>query len=125
MNKLIKEIIEPGKPQLLVGDFNFCYLGETTNTTRNFFQSANFKQVIEEPTHLEGNLLDHAYFKDTSRILTCTGRLQTKYYTDHKALALFINKGKLREFFIITNAFGFQPRNDMRNVNLLRFWRTI
>ena len=65
MNKLIKEVIEPGKPLLLVGDFNFCYLGETTNTTCNFLQSLNFKQLIEEPTHLEGNLLDQAYLKDT------------------------------------------------------------
>ena len=101
MNKLIKDIIEPGKPQLLVGDFNFCYLGQTTNATCNFLRSANFKQLIEEPTHLEGNLLDHAYFKDTKRILTCAGKLHTKYYTDHKALALFIKKGKYKIFLTI------------------------
>ena len=96
MNKLIKEMIEPGKPQLLVGDFNFCYLGETANSTSNFLQSANFKQLIKEPTHLEGNLLDQAYFKNSTGILTCTGKLHTKYYTDHKALALLIGKGKSR-----------------------------
>ena len=94
MNKLIIEVIEPGKPLLLVGDFNFCYLGETTNTTCNFLQSLNFKQLIEEPTHLEGNLLDQAHLKDTRRILTWTGKLHTKYYTDHKAIALLIKKGK-------------------------------
>ena len=53
--------------------------------------------MIDEPTHIEGHLLDQAYLKDENDTLQCTIELQSKYYTDHKGLAITINqdwKGK-------------------------------
>ena len=84
-------MVGTGKPQLLVGDFNFCYLDRTSNT---YLQNNNFKQLIEEPTHEEGNLLDHAYLRDTNMNLNCKVMLHSKYYTDHKGLSILIHKGK-------------------------------
>ena len=91
MHKLIQELVVTGKPQLLVGDFNFCYLDRSSNT---YLQNYNFKQLIEEPTHIEGNILDHAYLRDPNWNLQWKVMLTSKYYTDHKALALLIDKGK-------------------------------
>ena len=48
--------------------------------------------MIDEPTHIEGHLLDQAYLKDENNTLQCTIELQSKYYTDHKGLAITINK---------------------------------
>ena len=48
--------------------------------------------MIDEPTHIEGHLLDQAYLKDEHDTLQCTIELQSKYYTDHKGLAITINQ---------------------------------
>ena len=93
MNKLLEEIIEKGKPQLLLGDFNYCYLDSYSNSTCKFLHQSNFEQIIHEPTHLEGNLLDQAYLRDINGNFKCTVKLHSKYYTDHKGIALLIEKG--------------------------------
>ena len=46
MITLIDEMLEEGKPHLLVGDFNYCYLDEASNTASKFFKISNFKQLI-------------------------------------------------------------------------------
>ena len=48
--------------------------------------------MIDEPTHIEGHLQDQAYLKDKNDTLQCTIELQSKYYIDHKGLAININK---------------------------------
>ena len=80
------------KPQLILGDFNFCYLDKTYKSTRHFLKKENFCQLIAEPTHIEGNLLDQAYLKDINKTLNITAETHSKYYTDHKALALIVEK---------------------------------
>ena len=77
-----------------MGDINFCYQSTTSNSTKRLLTSLNFKQLIETPTHIEGNLLDHAYIRDENQILGVTAELHSKYYSDHKALAIMIKKGK-------------------------------
>ena len=89
----MEEMIENGRPQVLVGDFNFCYISASSNATSQYLQQSSFKQLIQEPTHLEGNLLDQAHLRDTKGNLQHTVMLHSKYYTDHKALALLIEKG--------------------------------
>ena len=54
--------------------------------------------MISELTHIKGNLLDHAYLRDLKGELDCTAKLHSKYYTDHKGLAIIIkNKGKYKD----------------------------
>ena len=86
-------MVDTGRSQLILGDFNFCYLDGISKKYCKDLENSNFKQLIEEPTHLEGNLLDHAYLRDTDGNLQCTVMLHSKYYTDHKAIALVIEKG--------------------------------
>ena len=80
------------KPIMILGDFNFCHLDSTLNCTRKFLEDRNFQQLIKEPTHIDGHLLDQAHVRDPSNELICTGALQAKYYTDHKGLAIVIKK---------------------------------
>ena len=61
LNQIIEEIITEERPQLVVGDFNFCYLNNISNATRKYLERQQFAQMISEPTHIEGNLLDQAY----------------------------------------------------------------
>ena len=89
-------MVDTGRPQLILGDFNFCYLDGKSNKFCKDLESSHFKQLIEEPTHLEGNLLDHAYLRNIDGNLDCTVMLNSKYYTDHKAVALVIEKGRYK-----------------------------
>ena len=73
----------------------FCacfYLDRTFKSNRYFLEKENFFQFIIEPTHIEGNLLDQAYLKDIHRSLEITAETHSKYYTDHRGLAIIIKK---------------------------------
>ena len=79
------------RPLLVLGDFNFCHL-EGPNATKSYFKENNFEQIIHQPTHIGGHLLDHAYLKNISGALKYSAELQSKYYTDHKGLALTLKR---------------------------------
>ena len=95
INQLIKEIkaISQGtKNLLLVGDFNYCYLEKRMDSAKRYMTDNNFKQLVLEPTHLEGNILDHCYLRDMKNCLRVKIELHCKYYTDHKGLAILLMK---------------------------------
>ena len=76
---------------MIIGDFNFCYI-DTSNLTKRYLQDKNYNQIVKEPTHLEGNLLDHAYIKDTKQVHSYTADVHSKYYSDHKGVAVVVDK---------------------------------
>ena len=95
LNHNLEDMIKRVRPQLVVGDLNFCYLDSSSNTTSNYLRSNNFEQLIKEPTHIEGNLLDQAHLRNIKGDLRCTVQLHSKYYTDHKGLAIIVKKSML------------------------------
>ena len=90
LNQIIKEMKTDEKPHLVLGDLNFCYMDNPKNPTRKYLENRRFTQIITSPTHIEGNLLDQAYLRDVNGELECTTQLHSKYYTDHKGLAIRI-----------------------------------
>ena len=90
LNQILEEIKTDEKPHLVLGDLNFCYLDNPNNPTRKYLENQRFTQIITRPTHIEGNLLDQAYLRDDHGELECTMELHSKYYTDHKGLAIII-----------------------------------
>ena len=80
------------RPLLVVGDFNFCYLKSKYNRAKKHLEAQKFSQLISEPTHIEGHLLDQAYLQDKQAILNVTTEVHSKYYTDHKGLAIMFKK---------------------------------
>ena len=94
LNSHINTIKTEEKPLLLIGDFNFCYRDEKSNPSKKFLAKQGFMQLIDEPTHVEGNLLDQAYIRDKKKMLHWTVDVQSKYYSDHKALAIMIKKSQ-------------------------------
>ena len=92
LNDHIDSMRIPDMQELIIGDFNYCDLDKASNITKQYLENEEFFPVIQEPTHIEGNLLDQAYLKDVSEILDCSSELYSKYYSDHKMLALTIKK---------------------------------
>jgi hypothetical protein len=97
LNQNIKLMTNNEKPILVIGDFNFCFLEKSSNATKAYFNREHFIQLIRQPTHIEGHLLDQAYLRDISGELRCTVELHSKYYTDHMGLAIIVKKGMLIE----------------------------
>ena len=98
LNNNLEEMIEKEKPQLVVGDFNFCHLDSPSNTTTTYLRRNKFEQLIKEPTHIAGNILDQAHLMNIGRDLMYTVTLHSKYYTDHKGLAIIVKKGMLLNY---------------------------
>jgi len=101
LNEHIDLMMSDDKPLLIVGDFNFCYLKDKQNRTKYHLKANSFLQMISEPTHIEGHLLDHAYLRDKEGKLEGATELHSKYYSDHKSLSIILKavtkKNKLRK----------------------------
>ena len=92
LTQILESLIDKEKPLMVLGDFNFCFLEKSLNCTRQFLNKHSFSQLVHEPTHIEGNLLDQALVRDTKKINKYTIELHSKYYTDHKGLAVVIKR---------------------------------
>ena len=90
LNEHIDSLMSEGKPLLIVGDLNFCYLKNKYNRTKQHLKAKHFFQLINEPTHIEGHLLDQAYLRDSEGKLETESEVQSKYYTDHKSLSIIL-----------------------------------
>ena len=91
----IDNMIIGEKPELLLGDFNFCYQNSSSNQISRYLLQNNFEQLVQEPTHLGGNTIDHVHIRDIEGVNIYSIELHSKYYTDHKALAITISRGNV------------------------------
>ena len=80
------------KPTLIIGDFNLSFSDGKKNSTLQYFHQNSFQQLVQEPTHLEGNIIDQALIKDDAKINSYKATLHTKYFTDHRAIAVLISR---------------------------------
>ena len=92
LTRILETFLDSEKPLLVVGDFNFCFMENSSNPTKKYFMENFFDQLVQEPTHIEGNLLDHAYMRDLKRVNKYKTELHSKYYTDHKGVAILIKR---------------------------------
>ena len=60
---------------LVLGDFNYCYNNDSGNAVKKHMKERKFKQLIAEPTHIEGSLLDQAYLLDKKKELIVTAEV--------------------------------------------------
>ena len=88
----LETMLDESKPVLVIGDFNFCYADNSSNLTGRYLDQSYFKQLVKEPTHIEGNLIDQAHVRDASGVHQYSVELHSKYYTDHKGIAVLIKR---------------------------------
>ena len=79
--------------QINLLDFSFCFTNDSSNATSEYLRRQNFRQLVQEPTHIGGHLLDQAYFREIGGAVECEVEVQSKYYTDHRGLAIIVKKG--------------------------------
>ena len=75
---------------LVIGDFNWDFLGQS-NAIKSFFQHNGFIQLIENPTHEKGGLIDHVYARGKGCAQKFSVYQKAKYYSDHDAIFIKMN----------------------------------
>ena len=101
LTEALETLIDREKPFLVIGDFNFCFLDDSTNQTKRYLKENFFSQLVNEPTHIDGNLIDQAHVRDTKNVNKYSIELHSKYYTDHKGMAVLIKSKYLVQGIVI------------------------
>ena len=68
---------------LILGDFNCNAVCPNQNFILRMLENWNFKQLIQNPTHIQGGVIDHCYITNTFPIDTVSVSQKPVYYTDH------------------------------------------
>ena len=94
---LLDSWIEKEIPTAIMGDVNQKFLaGEKLKkaSTRfvNMMTIRGFHQLIKEPTHRDGNTIDHIYVNDTMQAQNISTHIDAAYYSDHDIISLYLPK---------------------------------
>ena len=93
----LDSLITHGKPTLITGDFNICFLNHSGNRLSKGLANKGFIQLVQEATHLRGGHIDHAYWTDAKTTWNQPQlELYTPYYSDHDALCVTLVKQDLQ-----------------------------
>ena len=88
MLEQLKNMIEDGRPTLITGDFNACFLENINNKLIQGLLTLGFDQLVHEGTHIQGRHIDQAY------LLVPTGKVNLRveryspYYSDHDGICI-------------------------------------
>ena len=79
------------KRNIVLGDFNFSYKNDLPISS--LMQKFNFWQLVGEPTHIRGGLIDQIYIsKDFSVLSHLKAQVLSVYYSDHDAIEVTTDK---------------------------------
>ena len=89
LGKLV-EMITPGNPTLITGDFNICYMNHRGNRiSKVLLEDHGMKQLNQEPTHIMGGHIDHVYWRDEQNMwMDPILERYSPYYSDHDGLCI-------------------------------------
>ena len=89
---ILKDLINPLVTTVVCGDFNICYLSNRKNKVTKYLEQNGFSQLMKEPTHMKGRLLDHFYFRPGKNISESPSIYRySPYYSDHDGICATLN----------------------------------
>ena len=89
--EMINSLIDPSKPTVICGDFNYDYWRESNDHMRTALDKKKFTQIVTVPTTLRGNCVDHAYVRG----ITHRHKIHYPYYSDHEAVCVMVKISQL------------------------------
>ena len=84
----LNTLIKVNRKTFILGDFNFDAL--EANLILNELHNWDFIQLVKEPTHILGGLIDHCYLSDNINPETVIVSQKSVYYTDHDVTKVII-----------------------------------
>ena len=92
-------MLDPAQICIISGDFNLNFRTESGNLIINELLKMHFIQMIEEPTHTQGGIIDHLYIRGPAAYsdVRIESDLIAPFYTDHFGITITIYK-KDKEF---------------------------
>ena len=86
----IEYVVDPLRPTILTGDTNIDILKDSGKLFVEFMKHLGFTQLVKNPTHDQGGLLDHVYV--TQDLLERVSVSQTGiYFSDHQLITIKVN----------------------------------
>ena len=83
----VGEFVRTRHVDIILGDFNINLLGKLVATSSSAL--TNFIQIVKEPTHLSGSLIDHVYIhQDLFRNVNAEVKNFDVYFSDHDAIQI-------------------------------------
>ena len=83
---IIIERIDTKKPTLIIGDMNVCAKRNKNNVITQGLANLGFVRLTKEATHIEGNQIDHVYWKDVGGTWEDPNiERYSPYFSDHDA----------------------------------------
>ena len=80
--------IDPERPSIICGDFNFNQMEE--NELTKMMRRNGFKQIVKEPTHILGRCIDHVYHNMDENVKKIDYLLQYNWYSDHDTVCVMM-----------------------------------
>ena len=88
----LQQLIDLKRVTIVIGDFNACYRENSQNKVIQGLLHLGFSQLVHEPTHIRGRILDHMYILDSREQMTVAIERYSPYYTDHDAICISITE---------------------------------
>ena len=89
----VSSLVTPGKQTLIVGDFNMCYNADFSHRMFESLRIKGFKQIVKNPTHIEGRLIDLVFINNLDLDITYEVVQQAQFFTDHDLIE--VKKGSV------------------------------
>ena len=87
-------VIDTGRNTIVTGDFNICFNENRGNRIISYLTEIGFRQIVHEPTHIRGRLIDHVYWLDMTRQYNIEVDRYSPYYSDHDGLCITLTEKK-------------------------------
>ena len=88
----IKKLLNIDRTTIIGGDINICFNKDRNNMLTKNLLSLGFSQLMKNPSHIDGGLIDHLYFRKIGEEWNITFETYGKYYSDHDAICTVIRK---------------------------------
>ena len=85
----IKALYDGSKHTIIMGDFNICYIKDCSHDIYTTLRNLGFKQLVDNPTHIEGSLIDCVFIACPTNEVSHTVSQQAQYYTDHDLIKVY------------------------------------
>ena len=95
----LMELITPGNPLLITGDFNICYMNHEKNRlSKGLMEKEGLHQLMTEATHILGGHIDHVYWTNHHQIwMDPIIERYSPYYSDHDASCITLTRQEIHQ----------------------------